>query len=61
MEWISCEDRYPSPDEWVLGFINDGQGTTGHEIVYCHNKKFYDSKYELPITHWMPLPEPPKY
>lgn len=57
-EWISVEERLPDNGETVLTVDNEG-----YMIVA--------SWYELggwllpvcranPVTHWMPLPEPPK-
>lgn len=57
-EWISVEERLPKMDENPVlavfcGIVNP---------AWCHG-----AKWELPsgfitkeITHWMPLPEPPK-
>lgn len=57
-QWISVEDRLPKPEENPVlavfyGVVNP---------AWC-----YGSKWELPshfitddVTHWMPLPEPPK-
>jgi len=67
-EWISCKDKTPPQDEKIL--FTDGK------IVECgqydYNKVFnkYDfivadiwvenSSLMYNITHWMPLPQPPK-
>jgi len=68
MEWISVKDRLPSVGEDILfyhkgGFCGVGQLMPGREGVYewlwwgeiprCLLKSNC-------ITHWMPLPEPPK-
>ena len=70
MEWISVEDRLPTAYVEVLvwppkyfddepttytGQLHQHEGnqwwvTYGNGIVYNHSK----------VTHWMPLPEPPK-
>lgn len=60
MEWISFKDRLPQEDEWILG-ANIYRVEFG---VWLGEKK----RFTLPqcnylcleITHWMPLPEPPK-
>lgn len=57
-EWISVEDKLPNEFTSVL--------VVGGDIRSCalyRDKKFY-TDFPLPtnegITHWMPLPEPPK-
>ena len=61
-DWISVEDRLPKRQENVLvaskhGFVCIASLTNNHS-----NNKFYDgdSLAINSITHWMPLPEPPK-
>jgi len=63
-EWISVKDALPKEDEEYICFVSNGSdedfvtsfifagGEFGDEI---HGNKF--NKF---ITHWMPLPEPPK-
>lgn len=56
MKWISVKDRLPKDN--------------GHYLVWCGYSceiAFYmdwcnewNVKNRNPITHWMPLPEPPK-
>ena len=62
-EWISVDDRLP--EEKVDCFVN-------YQHAYCYNDDywaigicFYDGKkFQLnpayKVTHWMPMPEPPK-
>ena len=66
-EWISVEDRLPEPNAHVLlyaFFHNQWQIVKGWHS-YC-DKKFhivnsdYPSLTDVPVTHWMPLPEAPK-
>lgn len=55
-EWVSVEDRLPKPFENVIVFrdgkiaidYNEGNGW----FAYDFNGKR--------VTHWMPLPQPPK-
>ena len=68
-EWISVEDRMPINTDNILAF--NGYGGVGeYDIMYytVHSKIhkwafYYDydrSEEIVEITHWMPLPEPPK-
>lgn len=66
-QWISVEERLPEENEKVLTFArfkHDGSwwmditswtGVTNHDIP-----KFWGYGEEMVVTHWMPLPEPPK-
>lgn len=66
MNWIPVAERLPTRDEMVLVFVPGW-----HMPVSCgENKgKFWsvvacigsvnDIEYEVPVTHWMPLPEGP--
>ena len=66
-EWISVEDRLPEANLHVLlyaFFHNQWQIVKGWHS-YC-DKQFhitnsdYPSLTDIPVTHWMPLPEAPK-
>lgn len=62
-EWISVEERTPEATEWCLVVDDDG-------CMNCaawHKGQWYDwtdaPGYNVDlggITHWQPLPEPPK-
>lgn len=57
--WISVEDRLPEEGQSVLVHYVDGWMPVAHLL----NGKWYQSGGEtswLSVTHWMPLPEPPK-
>lgn len=70
-EWVSVEDRLP-PYEWeqnalmatqdVLAINGDGQMFVGYFKVwkYDGSYRFDDGFDHDDITHWMPLPQPPK-
>ena len=72
MEWISVDDRLPDYDERVI--LNGTYSfTKGHveKFVSERCRKQTDSSGEVyrqnmtcigdvSVTHWMPLPEPPK-
>lgn len=58
-EWISVKDRLPLPEQEVLSVDRNGRiyrstfyNGRGFKLMFhrdCHK----------PVTHWMPLPEPP--
>lgn len=60
MKWISVKDRLPKEDGWYLVY-------TRYIIVpprvvqYKKDAEYpFIGFYQNDITHWMPLPEPPK-
>ncbi len=59
-QWTKIKDKTPEEDEWVLG-ANLKEVEKG---LWLGKKKGFvisDLKYPcFHITHWMPLPEPPK-
>lgn len=61
MEWIKVTDRLPEQNR-VLVFRSFGIQYT----AWFNNGDFYDTLGDIltgksiEITHWMPLPEPPK-
>ena len=73
-EWISVEERLPEPNEECLvsARVGDRVVIDLGEIVKCWNgltNKYgftwmitndWDEGEGCEITHWMPLPEPPK-
>jgi hypothetical protein len=66
-EWISVEERLPEVWKTVLTFqptTTDDKGII-QTCVYIGNpgrwRVAWNHEFlELPVTHWMPLPEPPK-
>lgn len=65
-EWISVEDRLPERKQVVLCYRGDFRGDMMNTYVYLGSGNWEDdygyrgtSEHEG-ITHWMPLPEPPK-
>lgn len=61
MEWISVKDDLPKKRTRVL--VSDGQLVT--QAIINHrgdwaNWYTIDNEYFNDVTHWMPLPEPPK-
>lgn len=67
-EWIPVEDRLPEEGEYVLCVLKGFN--YGGKIQVCKfvpADKFKDKPYFEhfrngfpPVTHWMPLPQPPK-
>ena len=64
MEWISVEDRLPeytthaAGDEFVHVIGNTALGVA--EVMYCNGVWTSSMGIEIPVYHWMHLPEPPK-
>lgn len=70
--WISVKDRLPPENETVLVFLNNQEielmayckyfgylKKENEPIEYCWGG--YNGAYDIDqVTHWMPLPEPPK-
>lgn len=65
-QWISCQDKMPEEYKTVLVYEKD-YGVMIGEL----EKKFFDTQYFIArksglilrtteVTHWQPLPEPPK-
>lgn len=60
--WIPCERKLPAPFEPVLVCREDTQGRWTIDIGYWNGQKgwkVYGVRLRK-ITHWMPLPGPPK-
>lgn len=67
-EWISVKDRLPRPENCVLvyrrnlgrpdGYVSIDYATLGHgeNLMWVGDYTTWKSE----VTHWMPLPEPPK-
>ena len=66
-QWISVEDRLPEKDSRVLVYFRSAKNE-GIEDCYFSGMRnrfvLYHTFEEIPdgitITHWMPMPEPPK-
>ena len=68
MEWIKCSERLPEhldkvlvvyehSDNILMANYQDGiYHDKGFFVYYADGRKMTHS----PITHWMPLPNPPK-
>lgn len=67
MEWISVKDRLPEEGDWILMYISNYRGVDNFRAgMYFKDKDGYDwlsaaNLFGQPtVTHWQPLPEPPK-
>lgn len=62
--WISVDDRLPEPRKDVIVRIKslDGKwfGTSVDYQLEDGQWKKSGSTWKISVTHWMPLPEPPK-
>lgn len=52
--WISVRDRLPEPDQKVLAYTAESRGAFEEYRLCC------GWAIKGAVTHWMPLPEPPK-
>lgn len=62
MSWISVKKRLPKRYGWYLTYVND-EFNDGYKLLWFEditNKFAYESSVEYKITHWQPLPKPPK-
>lgn len=63
MEWISVEDELPK-DKYFLMYLGnlDIEEFSKMRIGYISGGEFVDDLWECTslVTHWIPLPEPPK-
>lgn len=60
IKWISTKNELPQSDGEVLVMIEGGKSPTTLEFDTV-NQEFWDEYSDCyKVTHWMPLPEPPK-
>ena len=58
-EWASVEERLPAPTENLV-LVYDCTGVNMAWYSYAMGWKYRTGLPGVEITHWMPLPEPPK-
>jgi hypothetical protein len=70
-DWVSVKERLPEHNQDVIAITKAGNLSVGQNIVTCtfckpRNEKHglfylpYTMGRNLIVTHWMPLPNPPK-
>ena len=62
-EWISADDRLPEEDGYYLCCIKSSlfPDRVYIDILECDKGSFEEGHiYTDTVTHWMPLPQPPK-
>ena len=61
-EWISVDERLPDEFVSVLGYMTDaGDFPPVRECYLVGGVFFFPALNDRhPVSHWMPLPEPPK-
>ena len=63
MEWINVKDQLPPAGERVLAtdgcFVTEAY-ISKEKIWHRHNGYSWKNFYVTDVTHWMPMPEPPK-
>ena len=57
--WIPVTERLPEDGQWVLVW---GHGQKIPIMMFRESGAWIDDQFEFhtTVTHWMPLPEPPK-
>ena len=65
MNWISVKDKLPEKEVDIIIENDIGEVMFGNYSSDCYGDKFFTTNFEqylLPgnVTHWQPLPEPPK-
>lgn len=66
--WIKCSERLPENGQSVIAYQKSDVDFETASLYYVVSGYFNGQKFNLddgssdeyPITHWMPLPEPPK-
>jgi hypothetical protein len=60
-EWISVKDRLPEESGRYLVYAKEGERETHRTIAPFHKAFHLSGRMAYwKVTHWMPLPEPPK-
>ena len=67
-EWISVKDRLPEPETNVIAFVGDYIDILSYKydrrgnlaFMYMDDSGWWYERIRPSVTHWMPLPQPPK-
>lgn len=61
-EWIPVTEKMPEQFVSVLGYMTDaGEFPPVRECYLVGNAFFFPALCDIhPVSHWMPMPEPPK-
>ena len=62
-KWVSVKDMYPRKGQTVIALLSYTRTHIEYELAEFNGKYFDADDAYLPsqlVTHWMPLPEPPK-
>ena len=62
-EWISVDDMLPEDDSDVLAYLRIGEESRICPANYAKGMWFdwiFNTPVTESITHWMPIPQPPK-
>lgn len=63
-KWISVDERLPGYNAGMHFIVSRDDGTVGKGRFEVSNGRWYEltteGLWEIEVTHWMPLPEPPK-
>ena len=60
-EWINVKDRLPEDENHVLALTETAKGRKNIvRAYYCQSLHTWAAGMNNNVTHWMPLPEPPK-
>lgn len=55
--WIDVTDRLPDKEQEAIVMIKHAEIST---VLYYNGESFVDTDFTAyPVTHWMPLPDPP--
>lgn len=60
MEWVSVRERLPSKGKSVLVMLQEGACLVARIEPWGWVKGYSAADILDDVTHWMPLPEPPK-